>query len=126
MTINYRKHQMNRALPARQKGALTMFSAVLILILLTGLVIYAAQVGVFEQRKSGNELRQKQAFHAAEVGVQRGQEYLAANALDLTSVDPARGWQSDTHMSAGGSGRWVACAGNYASDDGPHENWHPC
>ena len=82
MTINYRKHQINNALPTRQKGALTIFSAVLVLILLTGMVIYAAQVGVFEQRKSGNELRQKQAFHAAEVGIQRAQEFLAANQAD--------------------------------------------
>ena len=125
MTINYRKHQMNNALPTRQKGALTIFSAVLILILLTGMVIYAAQVGVFEQRKSGNELRQKQAFHAAEVGIQRGQEFLAANALDLTSIDATRGWQSDTHMSAGGSGRWLPCTGSFDDND-PYQNWHPC
>jgi hypothetical protein len=125
MTINYRNHQMNNVLPTRQKGALTMFSAVLILILLTGMVIYATQVGVFEQRKSGNELRQKQAFHAAEVGVQRGQEFFAAHALDLTSRSETRGWQSGTHMSAGGSGRWLPCAGRDESNV-PHTNWHPC
>ena len=125
MIFNYRVHQMKSGLPSRQRGALTMFSAVLILILLTEMVIYAAQVGVFEQRKSGNELRQKQAFHSAEVGIQRGQEYLVAYVLDLTSTNNTRGWLSDTHMSAGGSGRWIPCLGRDESGD-PYQNWHPC
>lgn len=125
MTFNHRIHHMKHGLPARQRGALTMFSAVLILILLTEMVIYATQVGVFEQRKSGNELRQKQAFHAAEVGIQRGQEYLLAYALDLTSKGDARGWLSTTHMSAGGSGRWIPCEDFDESGD-PWPNWHPC
>lgn len=102
-----------------------MFSAVLILILLTEMVIYATSVGVFEQRKSGNELRQKQAFHAAEVGIQGAQEYLLAYVFDLTSQKPADGWLSTTHMSAGGSGRWLPCAGRNEGDD-PHPQWHPC
>ena len=74
-----RNYQMRNSLPSRQKGALTMFSAVLILILLTGLVIYAAQVGVFEQRKSGNEMRHKQAIHSAQVGIPIGKKYLQSH-----------------------------------------------
>jgi hypothetical protein len=99
-----------------------MFSAVLILILLTEMIIYAAQVGVFEQRKSANELRQKQAFHAAEVGVQHAQELLLANVLDLASSwDKAGSWLSDTSIVDGGSGRWVACADVELNDLS-----HPC
>jgi hypothetical protein len=107
--------------PGRQKGAVTMFSAVLILILLTEMIIYAVQVGVFEQRKSGNEMRQKQAFHAAETGIQNAHAYLLANATDMTfpGVD---GWLSNDYVSGGGSGRWVECAGNYPADD----RTHPC
>ena len=56
----------NGRLPRKQKGAYTMFSAVLILILLTEMIIYAVQTGVFEQRKSANEMRQKEAFHIAD------------------------------------------------------------
>jgi len=123
MIFSNRVHQMKHNLPFRQRGALTMLSAVLILILLTEMVIYAAQVGVFEQRKSGNELRQKQAFHAAEVGIQRGQEYLIAYVLDLTSESATRGWLSTTHMSAGGAGRWIPCLGNYSTDDFTHPCW---
>ena len=38
MIFNYRVHKMKSGLPSRQRGALTMFSAVLILILLTEMV----------------------------------------------------------------------------------------
>jgi len=103
--------------PRQQKGAVTMFSAVLILILLTEMLLYAVQVGVFEQRKSGNEMRQKQAFHAAETGIQQAHAYLIANAIDLTSTNATDGWLSD-----GGSGRWVSCAGAYSDSD----KTHPC
>ena len=95
--------------PGRQKGAVTMFSAILILILLTEMLIYAVQVGVFEQRKSGNEMRQKQAFHAAETGIQFAQSYLLDNAFNLT-FPGADGWLSDDFLDDGGSGRWVLCA----------------
>jgi hypothetical protein len=98
-----------------------MISAVLILILLTEMIIYAVQVGVFEQRKSGNELRQKQAFHAAETGIQQAHAYLLANALNLT-FDGTDGWLSDTFVSDGGGGRWASCAGAYSTDD----RTHPC
>jgi hypothetical protein len=103
--------------PGRQKGAVTMFSAVLILILLTEMLIYAVQVGVFEQRKSGNEMRQKQAFHAAEAGIQQAHAYLLANATELTftGVD---GWLSDT-----ASGHWVECDGAYSTGDKTHPCW---
>jgi len=99
--------------PGRQRGAVTMFSAILILILLTEMLIYAVQVGVFEQRKSGNEMRQKQAFHAAETGIQHAQEYLLANVLDLVTQD-ADGWLSTA------SGRWVPCPALTGKGE------HPC
>lgn len=125
MKFTKRQYQFNTGLPAKQRGALTMISAVLILILLTEMVIYAAQVGVFEQRKSGNEVRQKQAFHAAELGIQRAQQFLLSNALDMTSQSTATGWLSEDYLAAGGTGRWTPCLGRDESGD-PHQNWHPC
>jgi len=116
-------------LPGRQRGAVTMFSAVLILILLTEMLIYAVQVGVFEQRKSGNEVRQKQAFHAAETGIQNAKEYFLANALDLPSsraerlADPPKitarpgGWLSDDNS------HWVSCGD---VDLSAGTGTHPC
>jgi hypothetical protein len=105
--------------PRQQKGAVTMFSAILILILLTEMLIYAVQVGVFEQRKSGNEMRQKQAFHAAETGIQQAHAYMLANALDLTFTG-TDGWLFETYVDDGGSGRWAKCP----DSTGPGE--HPC
>lgn len=125
MKYKNRNQQLNHGLPGKQRGAVTMFSALLILILLTEMVLYATHVGIFEQRKSGNELRQKQAFHAAEVGIQRAQEFMLSNVLDMTSQSDTTGWLSETHVSGGGTGRWVTCLGFDDSND-PHQNWHPC
>jgi hypothetical protein len=105
-----------RKLPGKQRGAMTMFSAVLILILLTELVLYATQVGVFEQRKSANDLRQKQAFHAAESGLQNAREFFLAN-VNLLSYPGENGWL-DT---SGTSQRWTACE----EADFDNAN-HPC
>ena len=124
MTAHYRNKGWGAVTgrPGRQKGAVTMFSAVLILILLTEMLIYAVQVGVFEQRKSGNEMRQKQAFHAAETGIQHAHAYMLANSLDLT-FSGTDGWLDDDYVSAGGSGRWVYCADvDYAA----YGKTHPC
>ena len=62
-----------------------MFTAVLILILLTEMIIYAVQVGVFEQRVSSNEMRQKLAFHAAESGINHAKEFFRANSVLVAS-----------------------------------------
>ena len=102
-------YQMNR-LPSKQKGALTMFSAVLILILLTELIIYAVQVGVFEQRKSSNDMRQKQAFHLAESAIQFGKEFLLANSREA----PSATWIAS---------RWKRCDEAALSDP---QGTHPC
>jgi hypothetical protein len=101
-------------LPGKQHGAMTMFSAVLILILLTELVLYATQVGVFEQRKSANDLRQKQAFHAAEAGLQNAREFFLANVQRL-SYPGEGGWLNADSL------RWSVCS----NDDLGNPN-HPC
>jgi hypothetical protein len=93
---------------------MTMFSAVLILVLLTELVLYATQVGVFEQRKSANDVRQKQAFHAAEAGLQYAKEFFLANVQWLSYPD-AGGWLD------GDTQRWQLCT----NTDFVNPN-HPC
>lgn len=124
MSANYSMNWRNRmaSKPRHQTGAVTMFTAVLILILLTEMLIYAVQVGVFEQRKSSNELRHKQSFHAAETGTQAAHSYLLENVLALTDPSDA-GWLSDTFFSGGGEGRWSLCDGNYSADDKTHACW---
>jgi len=66
--------------PRGQRGALTLFSAVLILILTTLLLLYFSRAGLLETRVSGNEVRQKVAFHVAEAAVDQGTMYLLSNA----------------------------------------------
>lgn len=99
-------------LPKRQRGALTMFSAVLILVLLTELILYATQVGLLEQRKSSNDMRQKEAFHAAEAGLQQAKEFFLANVLELSYKEEG-GWLNDANL------RWELCP------DSP-DPAHPC
>ena len=112
MEHGYKKfHSHKGQLPRKQKGALTMFSAVLILILLTELIIYAVQVGVFEQRKSANEMRQKEAFHVAESAIQFSKEYLLANARSASGID----WLAN---------RWKKCSDLTLPVDG--QGTHPC
>ena len=103
-------------LPRKQRGAFTMFTAVLVLILLTEMIIYAVHVGVFEQRKSSNEMRQKEAFHLADSAIEFGKEFMLANAVAVPSVE-AGGWLS------AGSLRWLECGDAGLTDA---QGTHPC
>jgi hypothetical protein len=53
----------------KQNGAATLFVAVVILIIMTLMVVYAARVGLFEQRISANDVRYKEAFAIADGGL---------------------------------------------------------
>jgi hypothetical protein len=92
-----------------------MFTAVLILILLTELIIYAVHVGVFEQRKSSNEMRQKEAFHLADSAVEFAKEFVKYNK-DLVPSYGTDGWLN------AGSLRWESCADAAPTCPGTH----PC
>ncbi len=107
-----------------QAGGLTIFTGVFVLILMTLMLLYATRVGLFEQRVSGNEARQKLAFHAAESAVDQAVEYALANAGRLFSTDVQAipdgsggfrpGWFSGT-----GAG-WASCNGHTTKPN------HPC
>jgi hypothetical protein len=115
--------KVSNQLPGRQRGALTMFTGIMILLLLTELLIYAVSVGVFEQRKSGNDLRQKLAFHAAESGLNHGKEFFIANrALAVSAVTDLLPDGSDGWLSTGAE-RWQKCSDvNLSAGSGTH----PC
>ena len=111
-----------RRLPRKQGGAFTIFSAVLILVLLTEMTIYAVQVGVFEQRKSANEMRQKEAFHIADGAIQFTKQFMLANSRLAASaendifLDGADGW-----LPGADDAHWRPCAdANYS------QLRHPC
>jgi hypothetical protein len=111
-------------LPGKQKGAYTIFSAILVLILLTELILYAVQTGVFEQRKSANEMRQKEAFHLADSALQLGKEFMLANSIFVPSTEddilPTGG--DDGWLSASGP-RWLPCEASLLTAS---EGTHPC
>jgi hypothetical protein len=108
-----------------QTGALTIFTAIFVLILMTLMLFYATRAGLVEQRSSGNDARQKLAFNAAEAGLDYAVEYILANNLRVLSkkIEAAPdgsgtgtyrpGWFST------GNVRWAPCPAEPADD-------HPC
>lgn len=115
--------------PGYQGGALTLFAAAIVLVLMSLMLFYAFRTSVMEQRVSANDMRQKMAFHAAEAGLQHATEYLYANNILITSskldlfTDGRDGWL------APGARRWLKCSEHTEDfDEGndPAEISHPC
>ncbi len=113
-----------------QHGGLTIFTGIFVLILMTLMLLYATRVGVFEQRTSGNEARQKIAFHIAESATDQGLEFFQHNTLRVFSSDldaapdGAGNWRPGFFRNLffnDGSEGWALCTdANEDSDD------HPC
>ncbi|MDX2424890.1 MAG: PilX N-terminal domain-containing pilus assembly protein [Cycloclasticus sp.] len=78
-----------------QLGAATLFISIMLLIAVTLISIFAARVGVMDQRISGNELRHKVAFATAEAGLEQAAAYLNANPV-LHDGNVANGWATCT------------------------------
>ena len=53
----------------KQQGMATIIVAIVILVVISIMVLFAARVGVFDQRMSANEARYKEAFAIAEAGL---------------------------------------------------------
>ena len=62
-----------------QKGAATLLIAVVLLFILTLITIFAARVGLQDQRISGNDYRAKAAFSAAQAGLDYGEAFIQNN-----------------------------------------------
>ena len=108
---------------SRQTGGMTVFTAILVLIVLTLMIFYAARVGLFEQRISANEVRQKVAFHAAEAAIDQGIEYLTANQ-DLLISSAAAAFpdgQGGTRDGWVAANKWSECTAGLVDDLD-----HPC
>jgi hypothetical protein len=113
----------NRIAGKGERGGLTIFTAVLVLILMTVMLVYATRVSLFESRVSGNELRQKEAFNVAEAAVDQGIMYLLSNA-GLVLSNRADVFPDGTNFTrdgwfAAGNVRWQPCPANPAVT-------HPC
>jgi len=111
-----------------QSGLVTTFTGVLVLVMLTLMMFFAIRVGVFEQRVSSSEMRQKLAFHAAESGIHHAKEYLRRPehlALIASSLEDKLPNGSDGWLSATSEKRWLKCSAaglDLANGSGTH----PC
>jgi hypothetical protein len=111
--------------PVRQRGMITTFTGVMILVLLTLMMFFAMRVGVFEQRVSANDSRQKLAFHTAESGIAHAKEFFLANQILITSdkedfLGVSDGWLAET-----GEKRWQKCS-EASLDLASGHGDHPC
>jgi len=110
-----------------QAGVITTFTGVLILVLLTLMMFFAIRVGVFEQRVSSNEMRQKLAFHAAESGIHHAKEYLRKHSVLVASEvenllpNGTDGWRAETSEK-----RWLKCSEASGLDLVNGSGNHPC
>ena len=113
-----------------QRGIITTFTGVLILVMLTMMVFFAMRVGIFDQRNSANDMRQKLAFHTAESGIHQAKEFFRANSIIAASSvenllpNGSDGWVSEVT----GAKRWLKCsdAGLANLTSANARGSHPC
>jgi hypothetical protein len=91
----------------RQRGALTVFAAILILFLITVLILYAARSSLVDQRISANEHRYEISFNIAEAASSLVTEAVLAYGTDVTS---STGWRDATN------GLWSTCPADTPTD----------
>lgn len=84
-------HNLNIKPLKCQHGAAVLLTVIMLLIGVTLLIIFAARVGMFDQKISGNEYRHKEAFATAEAALDQTASYLRANPK-LHAGDVADGW----------------------------------
>lgn len=83
-------HSQAIATRPRQRGVATLVVAIVLLIAATFLTFFAAKIGIQEQRMTGNDRRQKDAFAVAEALMDRAKTFLEANSAEFGTW----GWQA--------------------------------
>lgn len=103
------------------RGVITIYTCVMVLILMATILTYSTYTGMAEQKESANELRQKQAFHAAQAGIELASEWFRAHSL-LINVDVENILGDLDGFLYPGAERWTQCASvNYSNNKS-----HPC
>ncbi len=130
--MNTRNHSihLDSSGEGNQRGFITTFTGVLILLMLTLMIFFAMRVGVFDQRNSANDMRQKLAFHTAESGIHHAKEFFRANSIIAASPvenllpNGTDGWLSGVV----GATRWLPCSGAGITDltNAGSTGTHPC
>jgi hypothetical protein len=78
-----RRYTANQLTKRRQLGATSLLISVLIMFLAAVLIIGVSRTTTMEQRMSGNELRARQAFEAAQAGLDHAVDYLTSDPLGI-------------------------------------------
>ncbi|OGT45434.1 MAG: hypothetical protein A3E83_00395 [Gammaproteobacteria bacterium RIFCSPHIGHO2_12_FULL_41_20] len=74
-----------------QRGAATLVMTVILLVLNTLLIIFAANFGVMQEKTIANQLKNSQAMAAADAGLEFGINYLKQNASTILA-NPVNGY----------------------------------
>lgn len=77
----------------RNNSGNALFVVVVLLLLASLMGMFALNVGMFEQRASGNDLRAKLVNEVAEAGLAQGMEYLKENAALLQNPVGSPNWR---------------------------------
>jgi hypothetical protein len=108
-----------------QRGATTLAVTMILLVIITGMVLFSASVGFFEQRTTTNQNRAQIAQKSAEYALSLAGEYIKANRDKLISDDTAEGGWFAT-----GTEHWAKCASVGTDDsaalDSEFPAGHPC
>lgn len=87
-----------------QRGITTVTVAVMLLIILAVALLFAASVGMFEQRTTTTEIRSRLVSNSAESTLNLALEYLKVNGSKITSTGTG-GW-----MNSASTVKWAACS----------------
>jgi Tfp pilus assembly protein PilX len=88
--------------PRRQRGLAALTVALIVVVVATIVTIGVTQVGVGEQRNTGNEIRNRQSSSIGDLAIDRAAAYLRNNLRYVRST-AAGGWMQS------GSVKWVPC-----------------
>lgn len=72
----------------RQRGVAALFVAVMLLIGVTLIILFAAKVGVLEQKISANDYRAREALASAETAIGQASEFLEKNEEEIPNWNP--------------------------------------
>lgn len=81
---------------SKQRGIGSLLMAVVLLVLSILLAYYAASGAITEQRLAANQVRTKQAFMAAQAGIEQALEYMKNGGVDKDEPGDAGYGQADT------------------------------
>jgi hypothetical protein len=102
-----------------QSGMATLVVTVILLVIVTIMVLFSANVGFFEQKTATNENRARISEQAAEYALNLAGEYLQANR-DKLITNTGTGW-----LASGANKRWAKCA-DWGYLDSNFPAGHPC